>query len=367
MTSDRPIRVLLVDDDPATLQMYRMALEGTAEVVTEALSDRAVDLAKETRPEVIVLDLAMPEVDGWQLCHALRNDVATTGVPVLVLTGHDDVDVPARAIKAGVRAVLVKPCPIDRFLLAIRAAAEVGMVQRRQELIRRLYDFFNDRRFVDAAAMFEDAMQGLRHPLRREGFIAFANGWVGAFPDGWLNVVSIQPDTDAYEVDVMAVGTHLGDLSLVSGEVLRPAQRQARIPIRHTIRFSGDRIAASVLSFDTADLTRQLERRESSGGPFRAAASVFREGFVRIAVQPALARLGRGDHRVLRLVRVLARVAVRRGVAAQRHAAGLARAQMHPPRAGLHALLAFAARRVSHAGDGGEMRTITHECQSLSR
>src|SRR5262245_1318676 len=103
MKADRPIRVLLVDDDPDTLHMYRMALEGTAEVVTESSPARAVEQATQVVPDVIVLDLAMPGVDGWQLCHALSN-VATSGLPVLVLTAHDDVDVPARAIKAGVRA-----------------------------------------------------------------------------------------------------------------------------------------------------------------------------------------------------------------------------------------------------------------------
>src|SRR5262245_63352755 len=123
--------------------MYQMALQGTAEVVTESSPARAVEQATRTLPDVIVLDLAMPAVDGWQLCHALSNDVATSGLPVIVLTGHDDVDVPAKAIKAGVRAVLIKPCPIDRFLPAIRAAAEVGMVQRHQRQIRRLYELFN--------------------------------------------------------------------------------------------------------------------------------------------------------------------------------------------------------------------------------
>jgi CheY-like chemotaxis protein len=261
MNPDRKIRVLLVDDDPATLRMYQLALEGTAEVVTESSPARAVEQATRTRPDVIVLDLAMPAVNGWQVCHALSNDVATSGLPVLVLTGHDDDDVPARAIKAGVRAVLIKPCPIDRFLPSIRAAAEVGMIQRHQQQIRRLYDLFNDRRFAEAAAMFEDGMRGLEHPLLRAGYIAFANGWVGAFPDAWMTVVSIEPndgEDEQYDAQVMGVGTHLGDLSLAGGEILRTAKRRLRIPIRHTIRFGHDRIASSTLSFDAADLARQL-------------------------------------------------------------------------------------------------------------
>src|SRR5262245_799033 len=108
--------------------------------------------------------------------------------------------------------------------------------------------------------MFEDGMRGLQHPLRRDGYIAFANGWVGAFPDAWMTVVSIEPKDDEYDANLMAVGTHLGDLSFANGDLLRPGKRPLRIPIRHTFRFGGDRIASSTLSFDAADLTHQLER-----------------------------------------------------------------------------------------------------------
>ena len=258
MKLDRPMRVLLVDDDPDMLRMYRMALERTAEVITESSPDRALEQAKRAAPDVIVLDLAMPGVDGWQLCGVLRNDVITSGVPVLVLTGHDDVDVPARAIRAGVRAVLTKPCPIDRFRLAIAAAAEVGVAQRHQLLIRRLYELFNDRRFAEGAMMFVDGGEGVKHPLRRDGYIPFANGWVGAFPDASMTVVSIQPDGDEYDVHVVARGTHLGDLTIASGDVLRPSKRPLRIDVRDKIRFAGDRISSSAVSLDVDDLTRQL-------------------------------------------------------------------------------------------------------------
>ena len=258
MKLDRPMRVLLVDDDPDTLRMYRMALEATAEVATESSASHALERAKGTVPDVIVLDLAMPTVDGWEVCGALRNDVVTSGVPVLVLTAHDGVDVPARAIRAGVRAVLVKPCPIDRFLRAIDAAAEVGIVQRQQQLIRRLYELFNDRRFAEGSTMFVDREQGIQHPLRRPGYIPFANGWVGAFPDASMTVTSIEPDGDEYDVHVVARGTHLGDLAIASGDVLRPSKRSLRIDIRDRIRFTGDRISSSAVSIDMADLARQL-------------------------------------------------------------------------------------------------------------
>src|SRR5262245_48233750 len=72
------------------------------------------------------------------------------------------------------------------------------------------------------------------------------------------------------------------------------------------------------------------------------AVSIFRKTVVRIAVEPALARFGRRDDRMLRGARVLAGVAIGRAVAAERDAALLAGPQMNPRRADLHALFAFA-------------------------
>ena len=73
--------------------------------------------------------------------------------------------------------------------------------------------------------------------------------------------------------------------------------------------------------------------------------SVFREGIIRIAVEPAFTRFGGGDHGMNRRVRVLRRVPVRRVVTAARSAAGLARAQVHPCRADLDALVTLISLR----------------------
>ena len=74
--------------------------------------------------------------------------------------------------------------------------------------------------------------------------------------------------------------------------------------------------------------------------------SIFGKCFVRIAVQPAFARLRGCDDRMPTCVRVFAGVTIWRAVAAERHAARLAGAQMNPVRTGLHAFLAFAALRL---------------------
>jgi len=87
------------------------------------------------------------------------------------------------------------------------------------------------------------------------------------------------------------------------------------------------------------------------------ATSVIREGIVRIAIQPMLARLGRGDHGMPACLRVPGGVAVGRTVAAQCRAAGLTGTQMYPAVAGLDTLLTLMAFRVFDGRNGFEMVT----------
>jgi hypothetical protein len=90
---------------------------------------------------------------------------------------------------------------------------------------------------------------------------------------------------------------------------------------------------------------------------------VFRHELIRIAIKPALARLGGSDHRVPGRASMFAGVLVWRTIAAQGHATVLARSQMHPAAADLHALAAFKPGRMFHIGNCGQMctRFVSHE------
>ena len=87
--------------------------------------------------------------------------------------------------------------------------------------------------------------------------------------------------------------------------------------------------------------------------------SIFDEGLIWIAVQPMLARLRRCDHRMSTGVRVFAGVLIRRAVAAQRNATGLARPEMYPVGTNLHAFFAFATMRLLDRFNGDRIQMIT--------
>ena len=110
-------RVLLVEDDRDTREMYSLYLSHSGLEVTEAHTGRvALELVRNTAaPDVVVTDIAMPQMDGLELSRRLRAAPATRDVPIIAVSGQ----VTERVRESRVNVVLEKPCEPDRLLEAI--------------------------------------------------------------------------------------------------------------------------------------------------------------------------------------------------------------------------------------------------------
>lgn len=116
------MRVLLVDDDPDTRDAYSALLAAHGFKVTTAETGRqALNAALLSTPDVIVLDIVLPDMDGWETLRQLKARLRTRKIPVLVLSGHqwaaDEVSA------APCERYLQKPCAPDELLRYIRALA----------------------------------------------------------------------------------------------------------------------------------------------------------------------------------------------------------------------------------------------------
>lgn len=117
--------MLVVEDDPETRQFYEAVLRDDG-FTTEAAHNglQALEKAVATTPDLVVTDIAVPGIDGIELCRRLRADTRTRDIPVLAVTGYGDRHYPDRIIRAGADQVLIKP--LDPAVLRAEARRLLG-------------------------------------------------------------------------------------------------------------------------------------------------------------------------------------------------------------------------------------------------
>jgi CheY-like chemotaxis protein len=117
---DRP-RVLLVDDYPDAREMYTEYLEFSGfEVVEAGNGIEALERAVDAAPDIILMDLSLPIMDGWEATRRLKADGRTSSIPIVALTGHALAGISEGAKKAGCDAFVTKPCLPEDLVKEIR-------------------------------------------------------------------------------------------------------------------------------------------------------------------------------------------------------------------------------------------------------
>lgn len=113
-------RVLVVDDELDTLNLLRTILEISGYVpITTLNSAIAVNLAEVEKPDVVLLDIMMPKLDGFTLCKMMRAHSATKDLPIIFVTAYEALDIEERRVEAGANRVINKPIDMDVLIKAI--------------------------------------------------------------------------------------------------------------------------------------------------------------------------------------------------------------------------------------------------------
>jgi len=132
-----PTRVLVIDDDDSMIEMLRLILESNTFEVYEANSGpEGIEATRRLKPEVVILDLLMPDMDGWEVCKAIRD---FSQVPILVLSAVSKPGIVTRALDEGADDYLLKPMPSGVLIahlkrLARRAQAEQLATQAKPQV-----------------------------------------------------------------------------------------------------------------------------------------------------------------------------------------------------------------------------------------
>jgi DNA-binding response OmpR family regulator len=109
-------KILVVDDDVAvTVLLGKILTSSGFEVVLVNDSAQSLDMAHETKPDFFILDLMMPEPNGFEVCRMLRADSEFAQTPILIITASDDYDSKAIAYVAGANDYITKPFDQDEL------------------------------------------------------------------------------------------------------------------------------------------------------------------------------------------------------------------------------------------------------------
>lgn len=109
--------VLIVDDNKNNSEIYKIYLESEGYTVLSAENgEQGLTLIKEILPDVILLDIMMPVMDGYQMLETLRTDSSTTDIPVLVLTVRTNTHDVVKAFQMGANDYLKKPFNVDELI-----------------------------------------------------------------------------------------------------------------------------------------------------------------------------------------------------------------------------------------------------------
>lgn len=120
-------RIMVVDDDEDFTNLYKAALMAAGFDTTAVnQSTAAIEMAYLVKPDVFLIDLMMPELDGFQLCRLIRADPVLGQIPIVIVTALTDIDSRMVALGAGANDYLTKPFAIDTLKARINPLLEGG-------------------------------------------------------------------------------------------------------------------------------------------------------------------------------------------------------------------------------------------------
>jgi diguanylate cyclase (GGDEF)-like protein len=158
-----PITVLLVEDSAAIRALVRrMLVAGGHRVIDVAAGAAALAACREQQPDVMLLDVEMPEMSGWEVLAAMKADPDLRDVPVVFLTGRSDTADMVDGLRLGAHDYLRKPCEPTELLARVQAAARV----------KRLQDELRQRNEELDRMSRTDSLTGLRNRRHVEEYLA---------------------------------------------------------------------------------------------------------------------------------------------------------------------------------------------------
>jgi DNA-binding response OmpR family regulator len=132
MTDSQPPVLLLVDDEPINLRILRAALKDHRYKLLIATNGTdALKTARASHPDLVLLDIQMPDVDGYEVCQALQSDPATRDISIIFLSALQDSEQKIRGLSLGAADYITKPFEVDEVVLRVERQLTIQSERRR--------------------------------------------------------------------------------------------------------------------------------------------------------------------------------------------------------------------------------------------
>ena len=195
LSADNRAQILVVDDEATNLQMLRHVLQDDYRLVFAKDGTRALEPALSEHPDLVPLDIMMPDITGYEVCEALKRDARTRHIPVIFITAMSDTDDEAKGFAVGGVDYLTKPA--SPAIVKARVRTHLSLVQvdelrdTRLEIIRRL----------GLAAEFKDNETGM-HVIRMSYISRILGQAAGLGPADVENLFNAAPMHDIGKIGI---------------------------------------------------------------------------------------------------------------------------------------------------------------------
>lgn len=222
--------ILIVDDEVSNIEIMNATLEDSYEVCFAMSGEQAIEVARTVLPDLILLDILMPEIDGYEVCRTLKEDPLLADVPIIFTTGLDDHDAEARGLSLGAIDYVTKP--IQPVTLRARVRNHIELKRLRDQL---------------AELAVTDALTGLCNRRRLEQALDVETSRLSRSGD-WLSVIML--DIDFFKLFNDTYGHPAGDrcITMVAAALNRAVRRGSDV----TARYGGEEFACVLPGADAS-------------------------------------------------------------------------------------------------------------------
>lgn len=157
--------LLIVDDEPNNLHLMQQILSEDYQLAFASNGKKALELSQKMLPDMILLDVMMPEIDGYEVCRSLKADELTKNIPIIFVTAKDAIEDETKGLELGAIDYITKPINPSIVRARVKNHLEMKLARECIENQKKLLEEQN-RKLIEASRLREDVDRIIRHDMK---------------------------------------------------------------------------------------------------------------------------------------------------------------------------------------------------------